>query len=142
VNAGGAVPRSRRQRWRDYRTAAGRSPVQAFVDSLGDRDAAAVLAAMAEVRDRGLVAARHLRGEIWEVRAGVDGTSHRVLFAVEGRRGRVLLALDAFQKQTQKTPPAAIDLANRRLGDWRRRGRALGAGRGLSRGSPPGTLSR
>lgn len=57
-----------RRRWRDYRTASGRSPVEEFIDKLSDSDAAAVLAGMAEVRERGLAAARHLDGDIWEVR--------------------------------------------------------------------------
>lgn len=111
-----------RRRWRDYRTATGRSPVEGFFDSLSDKDAAAVLARMAEVRDRGARAARHLDGDIWEVRADGDRASYRVLFAEEGSRGRVLLALEGFKKQTQKTPRPAIELAKQRLSDWRRRG--------------------
>lgn len=46
----------------------------------------------------------------------------RVLFAGEGSRGQVLLALEAFNKKTQKTPPSIVKLAKRRLADWRRRG--------------------
>jgi phage-related protein len=56
------------------------------------------------------------------VRVDGDRIIYRVLFAEEGARGRVLLALEAFKKKTQKTPPAAIALAKRRLADWRRRG--------------------
>jgi len=89
---------------------------------LSDSDAAAVLAGMAEVRDRGRVAARHLDGDIWEVRIDGDRVIYRVLFAEEGARGRVLLALEGFKKKTQRTPPATIALAKRRLSDWRRRG--------------------
>ena len=43
-----------------------------------------------------------------------------MLFAQEGR-GRVLLALEALSKKTQRTPPEAIRLAERRLADWRAR---------------------
>ena len=75
-----------RRRWRDYKTAAGRSPVEAFIDGLSDGDAAAVFAGMQDVRDQGLRAARHLDGEIWEVR--VDGD--RVIYAsCSPRRGAV-----------------------------------------------------
>lgn len=121
-----------RRRWRDYRTAAGRRPVAEFVESLTDRDAAAVLAAMAEVRERGLRAARHLEGEIWEVRADGERVIYRVLFAQEGVRGQVLLALEAFNKKTRRTPPATIALAQRRLADWRRRGSAQSASLALA----------
>ncbi|MGA7704121.1 MAG: type II toxin-antitoxin system RelE/ParE family toxin [Solirubrobacteraceae bacterium] len=115
-------PRPIRRRWRDYRTASGRSPVEEFIDGLSDSDTAAVLAGMEEVRDRGLRAARHLEGEVWEVRVDGDRVIYRILFAEEGSRGQVLLALEGFNKKTQKTPPSVIKLAMRRLADWRRRG--------------------
>lgn len=113
-----------RRRWRDFRTAAGRRPIKEFIDGLSDIDAAAVVAAMRDVRETGLAAARHLRGDIYEVRADGDRQTYRILFAPEGRRSRVLLALEAFSKKTQKTPPEKIRLAERRLADWRRRGEA------------------
>jgi phage-related protein len=87
--------------------------------SLTDVDAAA----MRDVRDQGLAAARHLRGDIYEVRANGDRQTFRILFAPEGSRGQVLLSLEAFSKKTQRTPPEKIGLAERRLAEWRRRGR-------------------
>jgi phage-related protein len=80
-------------------------------------------AAMKAVTTEGLARARHLRGEIHEVRAPAGSVSYRVLFAPQGRRGQVLLALEAFSKKSQKTPRRSLDLAERRLRDWRRRGR-------------------
>ncbi len=111
-----------RRRWRDYRTATNRRPVKEFIDSLTDGDAAAVVAAMKDVQLEGLVAARHLRGDIYEVRAEGDRQAYRVLFATEGRSGQILLALEGISKKTQKTPATVIRLAERRLADWRRRG--------------------
>ena len=111
-----------RRRWRDYRTPSGRSPVEEFIDGLSDSDAAAVLVGMEEVRDRGLRASRHLDGDIWEVRVDGDRVIYRVLFAEEGSRGQILLALEGFNKKTQRTPPAIVKLAKTRLADWRRRG--------------------
>jgi hypothetical protein len=70
-----------KRRWRDYRTAAGRRPVKEFIDGLSDTDAAAVVAAMRDVCDTGLAAARHLRGDIHEVRADGDRQTYRILFA-------------------------------------------------------------
>ena len=111
------------RRWRDYRTALGHRPVKDFFASLPDDDLAEVAAAMREVREQGLRAARHLRGHIYEVRADGACQSFRILFAVEGRCGQVLLALEAFSKKTQGTPQRLIRLAEDRLADWRRRGR-------------------
>jgi phage-related protein len=111
-----------RRRWRDYTTSAGRRPVRDFILALSSNDAAEVAAAMAEVSLLGLRAARHLRGDLYEVRAWGERQSFRVLFAPEGRFGQVLLALDGFSKKTQKTPPERIELALERLRDWRARG--------------------
>ena len=111
-------------RWRDYRTASGRSPVGEFLRDLDDIDAAEVAAAMKDVANTGLVAARKLRGDIWEVRAPGRNVTYRVLFATEGSRGHILLALEAFKKKTQKTPPTVIERAESRLRDWRGRGGA------------------
>ena len=123
-------PPSARRRWRDYRTSSGRRPVREFLDELSDADRAAVLAGMEDVRDRGLRAARHLDGDIWEVRADGDRVIYRLLFAQEGSRGQILLALEGFNKKTRKTPPPVIELAIRRLAVWRRRGDRLRVERG------------
>ena len=82
---------------------------------------------MKEVRRDGVRAARHLRDDLFEVRADGDRVIYRVLFAREGERGRILLSLVAFNKKTQRTPPAQIDLAARRLRDWRSRASGSGA---------------
>lgn len=101
----------------------GQRPLREFLDGLTDVDAAAILAGMIEVKREGLRAARHLRGDMYEVRSDGERVSYRLLFAVEGRHGEVLLALEAFVKKTQKTPERMIRLAERRLADWRSRGR-------------------
>jgi phage-related protein len=113
-----------KRRWRDYRTRAGGRPVKAFLDELTDEEVASVVAAMHEVAQLGLPAARHLRGDVYEVRADAPTRSFRVLFAVEGSRGQVLLSLSAFEKRTQKTPPRELTIAETRLRDWRERARA------------------
>ena len=129
----GGQPRHRR-RWRYYTTASGAKPVEEFLDGLPEDDAVQVFAAMADVAEVGLSAARHLRGDIYEAR--VDGLhqAYRVLFADEGYYGEVLLALEAFSKKTQKTPPAKIKLAENRLRDWRERGAKLRAERAKQSG--------
>jgi putative component of toxin-antitoxin plasmid stabilization module len=66
---------------------------------LSDDEAAAVVAGLKDVARNGLGAARHLRGDIYEVRIEARVRSFRVLFAVEGKH--VLLALSAFVKKTR-----------------------------------------
>lgn len=111
------------RRWRYYRTATGTSPVVDFLDDLAVADRAATSAAMRQVRLLGLVTARHLRGDIYEVRSERAGRAWRILFANEGARGQVLLAVHGFEKKSQKTPLSELELAERRLRDWRSRGR-------------------
>lgn len=79
---------------------------------------------MRDVAREGLQEARHLRGDVYEVRAEGDRQTFRILFALEGRVGQVLLALEGFSKKTRRTPTATLELAERRLADWRHRGRA------------------
>lgn len=124
------------RRWRVYETAAKRRPVEEFLDKLSNDDAASVMAAMSEVAKKGTSAARHLQGDIWEVRADGDRQIFRVLFAEEGQASQVLLALDGFSKKTQRTPPEKIRVAERRLRDWRKRSRQE-TGRSGDRGRRP-----
>jgi phage-related protein len=118
-----AQEQKHKRQWRFYRTGAGNSPVKSFLDALPIRDVAEIVASMKQVEREGTKAARHLRTEIWEVRVDAGTRQFRVLFAEEGKFSQVLLALEAFQKTTQKTPPAEIELAESRLRDWRERGR-------------------
>jgi phage-related protein len=115
------TPSRYRLRWRDYRTLAGARPVKAFLDTLTDREVAAVVAAMREVAEYGISRARHLRGDVYEVRTSADRRSLRILFSQEARF--VLLALSGFMKKTAKTPPSEIELGEARLAGWRARGR-------------------
>lgn len=89
--------------------------------SLSREDRDSVMAQMLIVRQDGLEAARHLTGDIYEKAAhGVD-RSYRLVFSSEGKKGRVLLAILLMEKTTQKTPKHVLDLAKKRLTDWRSR---------------------
>ena len=112
-----------RRRWRYYATGRGRHPVREFLDALPSDDRATVLGALRIVRQVGLHAARHVEGDVYEVRVAIPDRIIRVLFAQEGRRGQVLLALSGFVKKTRKTPREEVAIALARLRDWRARAR-------------------
>jgi phage-related protein len=59
----------------------------------------------------GLPLVRHLQGDLWEVRTHLSNRIARVIFAVED--GAMYL-LHGFIKTTQKTPPADMELAQKR----------------------------
>jgi phage-related protein len=123
---GTAPLRPFRRQWRPYSTANGSEPVTAFLRELPDDDRAAIRQRMATVARVGLQAARHARGEIYEVRCYGKNRLFRVLFSAEGRFGQVYLALVGFVKKTERLPPGMLDLAEERLRDWRARGSARG----------------
>lgn len=110
-----------KRRWRDYRTASGRRPVMEFIADLPNDDQAAIAAAMKDIQVHGNQAAHHLRGDIYELRAYAAKRHYRILYATEGRSDQVLLSLRAFVKKTRSVPNSDIDLAQRRLRDWRSR---------------------
>ena len=122
-----AVPVRRRKRWRFYSTPAGRQPVRDFLfdPKLSDPDAAAIAVAMREVRVLGREHpdVYHLRGDIWQIEIDGQRVIFRLLFAEEGRFGQVLLALEVVNKKWQKAREQHIRLAEKRLSDWRQRGR-------------------
>ena len=94
-----------------------------FLDDLSDSDAAAIAAGMKDVKINGNRVAHHLDGDIYEVRVAGSRQAFRVLYATEGKEDQVLLALEAFSKKTKKTPGRIVQLAKRRLTDWRSRAR-------------------
>lgn len=117
--------RTRRQ-WRFYRTASGQEPVREFLwdRHLPDEDAAAIAGVMTEVRNAGRAHpdVNHLRGDIWQLEIRGRSAIYRLLFAEEGRYQQVLLALEVVNKKWQKAKGRHIELAEKRLADWRERG--------------------
>ncbi len=87
-------------------------------------DRAAVVAAMKDVRIHGNSVARHLRGEIYEVKARANRRQYRILYATEGRSDQILLAVHAITKKTRTVPGRDIALAEQRLRGWRSRRRS------------------
>lgn len=114
--------KTHKRQWRFYRTAGGSSPVEKFLEGVPTNDRAEIAAEMAVVRSEGKKAARHLQGDLYEVRVQGQDVIYRVIFAALGRYQHVLLAVHSFVKKTQKTPKKEIDVANKRLADWQSRG--------------------
>jgi phage-related protein len=111
-----------RLRWRDYRTESGARPVKDYIHGLSDADQTAIAAAMKEVTQEGLRVARKLTADLFEIRAIGLKAHYRLIFAPEAKY--ILLAVDIFDKDTQKLPAAIRKRAEGRLRDWRQRGRA------------------
>ena len=58
----------------------------------------------------------YLRDSVWEVRSKIGNRIARVLFAVEQSE---IILLHAFVKKTLQTNPRDIELATKRLKEWK-----------------------
>lgn len=58
----------------------------------------------------------YLRASVWEVRSTIGNRIARVLFAVVQAQ---MILLHGFVKKTQQTPGSDIELAIKRLKDWK-----------------------
>ena len=106
-----------------YCTRSGKEVVQEFLDSLPSKDLAKV------IRDIELLAqcapdlhephTKHIDGPIWELRSKFSSNIYRIFYFIwDGNR---LVLLHGFTKKTQKTPPAEIAIAKKRMEDYQSR---------------------
>ncbi len=106
-----------------YVTAAGRRPVQEYLDQLEGREAWSVVNALQLLQEHGLELGlphvRPIERKLWELRVRAQ-RQHRVFYvAASGRR---FVLLHAFTKQTAQAPRREIEIALRRLSDYQERG--------------------
>jgi phage-related protein len=93
-----------------------RSPVGEFLDSLDEKTRARFRWSMEQLRARNVRAreplARHLEGDLWELREESRTNIYRVVyFFFTGRR---IVFLHGFQKKTQRTPRGELETARQR----------------------------
>jgi phage-related protein len=99
-----------------YRTAGGGEPVRDWLRNLSAEDRRTIGADLATVQvgwPIGMPLCRSLGAGPWEVRSHLSSnrTARLVFFVTEGRVG----VLHGFIKKTQKTPPAEIAVAQKRM---------------------------
>ncbi len=64
----------------------------------------------------GMPLIRKLASDLWEVRSRISNGISRVMFTVDGQ---TMVLLHGFQKKSQRTPPADLMTAKRRLAQLR-----------------------
>jgi phage-related protein len=109
---------------RFYETDAGRSPVEAFLDTLPAKQALKAAWVINLVEDMETVPPEYFQkmsgtDDLWEIRVRVAGNIFRFLGFFDGQA--LVVLSHAFQKKTQKTPLQAIRLAEDRKRDYFRR---------------------
>lgn len=103
---------------RFYETACGLKPLREWLIDLRAEDRRTIGFDIQTVEfgwPVGMPVCRPLGDGLWEVRSSLsDGRIGRVVFCI---RNDEMLLLHGFIKKTQKTPPADIDLARKRMKD-------------------------
>jgi phage-related protein len=102
-----------------FKSVSGDEPVRDWLKKLEKEDRQSIGEDIAYVQYKwpiGKPRVDHLRGPIWEVRSKIGNRIARVLFAVEQSN---MILLHGFVKKTQQTDPADIELAIKRLKDWK-----------------------
>ena len=98
-----------------YKDSRGRSPVAEYLNVLPVAEQAAAEEVFRLLREFGLSLgmphAKPVSGKLWELRPGANRFFY---FAYVGRR---FVILHAYRKQSQKTPPQELALAERRLAE-------------------------
>lgn len=106
---------------RFYACARGREPVRSWLQSLDKPDRQIIGEDILTVEfgwPLGLPVCASLGNELWEVRSSVShGHIARVIFHVDGDR---MVLLNGLIKKTQRTPRHEIDLALKRLAEYRK----------------------
>ena len=101
-----------------YRTASGNEPVREWLQSLTKPERFRIGVNLWKVQSEWPIGMPHVRplgDSLHEVRSSLPHGIARVLFVVDG--GDIVL-LHGFIKKTQKTPPDALALAEKRRRDY------------------------
>ncbi len=104
-----------------YKTAAGNEPVREFLRGLSSADTKAIGGHILKVEctwpDVKKPLVDGLKGGLCEVRISIKDRIARIFFCVE--KGQMVL-LHGIIKKTQKTPQSDLELARKRMQDWKK----------------------
>jgi len=104
-----------------YKSGAGRSPVEEYLDKLADKQVEKIAWVLKIVREINPVPTNYFKklvntDGIWEVRVDVSRDTFRLLGFFDGNE--LIVLTNSFQKKTQKTPQKEIKLAERRKKEY------------------------
>jgi len=102
-----------------FRTEAGNEPVREWLQGLAREDRRTVGEDIKTAQfgwPIGMPLIRKLASDLWEVRSRISNGISRVMFTVDGQ---TMVLLHGFQKKSQRTPPADLMTAKRRLAQLR-----------------------
>ena len=107
-----------------YKTTAGKSPVEEFLDSLTVKHRQKIAWVFELIRELPFVSRQYLKklqgtDDIWEVRIDSGNDTFRLLGFYD--HGNLVVLTNGFVKKTDRTPRKEIDLAESRKKDYESR---------------------
>lgn len=106
-----------------FSTANGDEVVAKFLDSLPRKHRAKAIWEIELLAEQGtaltLPYVRHIEGELWELRIKFSSDISRIFYFIPLKNKIVLL--HGFLKKTDKTPPGEIEVAQKRMLDYKER---------------------
>ena len=103
-----------------YEASRGRFPVKEFIDDLNAKEKAKIARTIDLLEefgiDLGMPYAKHVEGELWELRARLSNNRLRILYFLNS--GSVFIMLHGFVKKTQRVTKVDLEIARQRLGDY------------------------
>jgi phage-related protein len=100
-----------------YRTDAGNEPVREWLKELPREDRRTIGEDIKTAQygwPLGMPLIRKMERNLWEVRSNISSGIARVLFTA---KGAMMILLHGFVKKSQRTPPAELNTARRRLSE-------------------------
>ena len=108
-----------------YKTAAGKCPVEKYLDTLSDTQVAKIAWVLKLIRETDHVPVKYFKklintDDIWEVRVSVGNNAFRLLGFLQNQE--LIILTNLFQKKAQKAPRKEIKLAEGRKKEYLSRG--------------------
>lgn len=106
-----------------YKTRDGKEPVADFLDSLPRKHKAKAFWELDLLAEKGRKLkepyVKHIEGELWELRIKFASDISRIFYFIPNETNVILL--HGFIKKTRKTPANQIEIAKKRLADYKER---------------------
>ena len=103
-----------------YQSATGKSPVAEFIDSLDAKSRASIARTLDLLEEfgisLGMLYARHLEKQLWELRVRHGRNRHRIIYFLD--TGQTFILLHGFTKKTGPVPRADMEMAESRRDDY------------------------
>ena len=104
----------------NYQDARGHRPVEEFILGLPEKHQGRIAWTVELLKEYGLQLgmpyARHLRGQLWELRVSAGRARYRIIYSAH--TGRRFILLHGFVKKTRRTPRQELVIAERRMAEF------------------------